>query len=185
MMVENEQPEAVAPAPDGEEASDFANLSRMASDDPNALPVEGEEETAPALGLEKEIAGMLQMVVGVVGPMFPSLAKIYTPEVCESVGAAVSPVCEKYGWLQGGIGGEYGPEIMCAIVVAPLGYATYIGVSNDIEARREAGREEAAKRIAAKGGVIPQNRGEKPVAGALRTPGSDTVTFGAPINENS
>jgi hypothetical protein len=170
-----------APLPDGEEAADFAALSRMASDDPNAVPVEGEAEAVPALPLDKEIAGALQMIVGIVGPMFPSLAAIYTTEVCESVGAAVSPVCEKYGWLQGGIGGEYGPEIMCAIVVAPLGYATYIAVNNDMEARREKSREKAATRIAGAGGVIPQKPGENVVAGALRTPGSDTVTFGAPI----
>lgn len=159
--------------PDGEEAADFAALTRMAGDDPNVMPVEG-DDAPPALALNDEIAGALKMLVGVVGPMFPSLTKIYSDEVCESVGAAVAPVCEKYGWLQGGIGGEYGPEIMCAIVVAPLGYATYIGINNDIEERREEARR-------ARGGSKPQAVGGTPVAGALRTPGSDTVSFGAVI----
>jgi len=161
-----------APVIEADEANDFAALTRMAGDDPNAQPGEGQGEAAPSLGLDKEIAGALQMLVGVVGPLFPSLKAIYTEETCGAVGAAVAPVCEKHGWLSGGIGGEYGEELMCLIVVGPLGYATYTAVQNDIEERRQKSK--------AQDGKAP-NIASKAPAGALATPGSDTVTFGAPI----
>ena len=124
--------------PGGEESADLMNLEAMAAGDPQAVvqPVEGEAEAVQVRApLAEELAGMLMMLSGMASPLFPSLAKIYTPETCAAVGGAIAPVCDKYGWLQNGMGGEWGPEIMCVAVVGPIGYATVLAVKNDIAAR--------------------------------------------------
>ena len=119
-----------------EQAADFAALQRMADDAPRA-PGDPEPEPEPVrLSLDQEIAGMLQMIAGVLQPVLPSVAKIYSPEVCGAVGGAVAPVCIKHGWLQGGIGGKYGEEIMMLVVVAPLAWATMEATKTDIAARK-------------------------------------------------
>ena len=125
--------------PGGEEMADLMNLEVMAAGDPQAVApvVEGEAEEAVQVRapLAEELAGLLMMLSGMASPLFPSLGKIYTPETCAAVGGAIAPVCDKYGWLQNGMGGEWGPEIMCVAVVGPIGYATVLAVKNDIAAR--------------------------------------------------
>jgi hypothetical protein len=158
----------------GEAATDLRALSAMADADPNVLPDPDAPVEPIRPPLSDEIAGALLMLSKMAAPMFPSLGLIYTPEACQAVGAAVQPVCEKYGWLQDGIGGEYGPEIMCVCVVGPMAFATYAAVKND-NAARQAKAERKPDGQPAK---------EVPPPGTLRAPGSDTVTFGAPVNEN-
>jgi len=156
-----------------EAAADLRALQLAADNDPNQLPDPNEPPPPPAPPpLDAEIAGMVLMLSKVLAPAFPSIAAIYTEEACNTLGLAVAPVCEKYGWMQGGIGGEYGPEIMCLCVAGPMAFATYAAVQNDIAERR-------AKERADKGGNEP--KALQPAPGVLRVPGSDTVTFGAPI----
>jgi hypothetical protein len=172
MQVDEQQPDTGA-AFSAEAAADLRALERMADADPNELPDPDAPPPAPVPPpLDQELAGMLMMLSKVVAPAFPSIAAIYTDEACGAAGAAVAGVCDKYGWLQGGIGGEYGPELMCLFVVGPLAFATYGAVQGDIEARRAKQRPVDANGQPAK---------IEPVAGAYRAPGADTVTVGAPI----
>lgn len=174
-----EREETIDQGEAGEAAADLKALQRMANADPGAQPDPEEvaaEQARPAL--DQEIAGALMMLAKMAGPMFPSVAEVYTDETCAAVGAAVAPVCDKYGWLQGGIGGEYGPEIMCLVVVGPMAYATYAAVQKDLEAKAAEKRRRAAER-----GQVPQVAAPRPKdpPGTLQTPGSDTVSFGAPV----
>ncbi|GGI16911.1 hypothetical protein [Oxalicibacterium faecigallinarum] len=128
----------------GEQAAELAALTAMAGEgqpQPGATTPE-QEQQAPGVSLSQEIAGALAMMVGVVGPMFPSVKEIYTKEVCQAVGEAVEPVCIKHGWLADGIGGKYGEELMALMVVGPLAYATYVGVAGDIAARQKSSQVE-------------------------------------------
>lgn len=171
LVAENEEVTGVAP--DGEASASLNNLLAMADDapaDPMAPP-----EPEP-VQMADEIAGILMLLAGIAAPMFPSVAKVYSPEACQAVGAAVAPVCDKHGWLHGGIGGEYKEEFMCLAVVGPMAFATYIAANNDLEALKAAKEgEKGAKTI--EGKAEPK----KLPAGGFREAGSDTVTFGAPI----
>ncbi len=154
-----------------ERAADFAALDRAAREQEQTAAADGGEvDAAPVIDLGKEIAGALLVVSKMIGPMFPSVAAIYSEEMCLAVGGSMVPVCEKYGWLQGGIGGKYGPEIACLAVVGPLAWMTVEAAKADIAARRPA---------------KPENLGldfeAAPVQGAAAAPGQKTVTFGAPV----
>lgn len=121
----------------GEQAAEFAALEAMAQ----GVPQQGtqpaqQEDQQQAVPLAQEIAGALLMAANVVGPMFPSLQAIYTPDTCEKVGMALEPVCIKHGWLQDGIGGKYKEELLALAVVGPLAFATYKGVQADIAASK-------------------------------------------------
>jgi hypothetical protein len=155
----------------GEQAQDFAALQAMANDAP-AMPGQPEEPIQPERPpLEKEIAAALLMVSKVLGPILPTVAKIYSEETCEAVGNALAPLCNKYGWLQDGIGGKYGEEIMCLVVVGPIAYATVIAAQGDIAARSPKKQTEAL----AGADIENVKQPEQPAAGAK------TLTVGAPI----
>ncbi|SHL45248.1 hypothetical protein SAMN05216428_102448 [Nitrosospira sp. Nsp11] len=115
-----------------EQASDFAAL-RAAVDE--VEPVTVAEQSGP--GLADELSGYIMLFVSVAKPALPSLGVIYTGEVVGAAAAAIASVCEKHGWLQGGLGGEYKEEIAAAMVLLPLGYATYRGVKSDIGVKPE------------------------------------------------
>jgi hypothetical protein len=117
-----------------EQKSDLAQLQAMAVDGGAAVPGVV-DEPVPEIKLADEISGLLQMLVGVGAPMFPSLAMIYTPETVKQVGEAIEPVCRKHGWLQDGMGGKYKEEMLAMAIVAPLGFATWQGIKADIAAR--------------------------------------------------
>ncbi len=176
---EIDQPETGAA---GEEAASLKMLERMAGEDPASQPdpdMVAAELARPTL--DQEISGMLQVLAKVVGPFLPSVAELYTPEACEAVGAAVAPVCEKHGWLQGGMAGEWGPEIMCLVVVGPMAFATYGAAQKDLSARAARNRKDAERRgdVQNIGAEAPKRAATAP--GALSVPGSDTVSFGVPV----
>lgn len=167
------QPDTDTDGPEmsGEAAADWRALEQMAEGDPNAVPdPDAPPPPPPPPALDTELAGMLLMLSKIAAPAFPSVAALYTEETCGAVGASVAAVCDKYGWLQGGIGGEYGPELMCLCVVGPLAFATYSAAQTDIEARRP------------KEGPKSLKTGEPdPAPGSPRAPGADTVTIGAVV----
>lgn len=123
------------PEINGEQAAELAAIHALAADQviPGAPVPEPEPEQEP---LAVQISGMLTMLVAMSAPIFPSLKAIYTEEAIEKVGIALEPVCNKHGWLQDGIGGKYGEEMMALVIVGPLAYATYAGISNDIASRK-------------------------------------------------
>ncbi len=100
----------------------------------------------PAARLGNEITGLALMLVEVLGKPFPSLKTIYTPQVTAAAGEAVARVCVKHGWLLNGLAGGYGEELAAAMILLPLGYQTFQGVSKDLAVlkARQAGAEDPA-----------------------------------------
>lgn len=75
----------------------------------------------PGISPEKvasDVEGLLLLAVGMLGPMFPKLANVWTPQTCNKVAAAAAPVLIKRGWIPDF--GAWGEEVMLCIVVAPL-----------------------------------------------------------------
>lgn len=169
VLVEDvELAQGAAGAASAEQSADLAALRAAADEQAAALaPV---EPAGPDLGAE--IRDALGLVVGILGAALPSLREIYTEPVREAVGASVAAVCQKHGWLQGGVMGKWGEEIACAAVVLPLAYATVRGVKADVAAIKAAAVEKQGEPDA-------QVEQAEPVPGALREPGQRTVTIGA------
>lgn len=159
-----------APA-SAEQSADLAALRAAADEQAAALaPV---EPAGPDLA--QEISDALGIVVGILGAPLPSLREIYTDQVRGAVSASVAAVCQKHGWLQGGVMGKWGEEIACAAVVLPLAYATVKGVKGDIEAIKAAASDKQGEQGAAPAAPAA------PAPGELRAPGQKTVTFGAAV----
>ena len=152
-----------------EQAADFAALQASANDAP-ALP--GEEAPAVSADLTKEITGLISVLVAMAGPLFPSLVTLYTPEVIQAAGGAIAAVCEKRGWMTGGIFGEWGEEIACAAIVGPLAFSSYQGIQSDMKARKKPEPARIAPTVTAGAVLAPD--------APANTKGQG-VTFGAPV----
>lgn len=158
-----------------EQAADLAALSAAAmAGDP--VPVPGAEpvrDTGPSLA--DELAGLVTVAVGILGPVFPSLPRIYTQEVTRAAATATAAVCEKHGWLSAGVMGKWGEEIAAGAILLPLAYQTAQGVRADLAARRAVEQSKPAR--VERSGAPEQVRAE---AVPTEQPGARTVTFGAP-----
>lgn len=159
-----------AQAMSAEQRADFAALQAQAA---GAPPVPGTEpqpqETGPDLA--QELAGLITVATVTLKPLFPSLEATYTPEVTQAAAGAIAAVCNKHGWMQGGMMGEYGEEIACIAIVGPLAFSTYQGIRGDLEARAAVTRK--AQALSDQTG--PDLSAQAPQAAA----GSNTVSFGA------
>lgn len=165
--------------PSSEQAADLAALqsAAMAGEpvpDTGAEPV---PDTGPTLA--DELAGLVTVTVGILGPAFPSLKRIYTPEVTAAAAAAAAGVCEKHGWLSGGVMGKWGEELAAAAILLPLAYQTSQGIKADLAARKAeadkaSGKTPAVERV---GGLAPVSAAAVPT----EQPGARTVTVGAPM----
>lgn len=113
-----------------EQAADLAAIEAMAAGAPGAKPVAPEVD--PAQKIADEVASLLSALVAIASPLFPSLKAIYTPDATKAAAAAVASVCVKHGWLSGGLMGDFGEEIAAAVVLVPMGLATYAGVMADL-----------------------------------------------------
>lgn len=119
-----------------EQAADFAALQAAANEGGGAPGAPAEPvEHVPDLG--QEIKGLATVAVATLGPMFPSLKTIYTPQVIEAAAQAIAGVCNKHGWMQGGMMGEWGEEIACIAIVGPLAWQTHQGIKADMAAREK------------------------------------------------
>lgn len=155
-----------------EQAADLAALQAQAMNEDQA------SHQAPAMApagpdLAGEIAGIITVTVQTLGPMFPSLKEVYTKETTEAAAGAVAAVCNKHGWLSGGMFGEYGEEIACLAVCGPLALATYQGISADL-AKHKAKAE-------AKAGALGMGVDLSTPPPAKAPPAPKTVQFGAPV----
>lgn len=161
---------AKPPAMSAEQAADFAALQASAA---GAPPVPGAEPPAQEVGpdLAKELSGLVTVAVVTLSPLFPSLKDTYTPEVTQAAAGAIAAVCEKHGWLSGGMMGEWGEEIACAAIVGPLAFSTYQGIRVDLEARAR-----TVKQIEAR--TLRQDGPELTAPAPQATAGSKTVSFG-------
>jgi hypothetical protein len=115
-----------------EQAADLAALTAAA----NGGEVEATATDAAQLQpqLADELAGLIAMAVATLAPMFPSLKKTYTQEVTATAAGAIAAVCNKHGWMQGGMFGEFGEEVACLAIVGPLAFSTYQGIKGDLQA---------------------------------------------------
>jgi hypothetical protein len=119
-----------------EQAADLAALQAAAAGS-EAGQLEAGPEESPRLDLAQEITGLASVAVATLGPVFPSLKTIYTPEVTQAAAAAIAAVCEKHGWMQGGMMGKWGEEIACLAIIGPLAWQTSQGIKADLAAREK------------------------------------------------
>jgi hypothetical protein len=128
----------------------------------------------PAARLGNELTGLALMLVEVLGKPFPSLKTIYTPQVTAAAGEAVARVAIKHGWLLNGLAGGYGEELAAAMILMPLGYQTFQGVTKDLAMlkARHAGAEDPASPPPAMGapGLKPDKVSTSPPPAASSKP---------------
>lgn len=163
------------PAASAEQAADFAALQAAANEASAGPPVAGENVPAVqnVLDLANELEGLIKVAVATLAPMFPSLRETYTPEVTTAAASAIAAVCNKHGWMQGGMFGEWGEEIACAAIVGPLALTTYQGISHDMAEAKARAKQAENGRISA---PVP------PVTVTDTGKGSATgLSFGEPI----
>lgn len=152
-----------------EQAADLAALQAAAAAETPPATLEGtEQDQAHRPDLATEIGGLVTVAVATLGPMFPSLKETYTSEVTQAAAQAIAAVCNKHGWMQGGMMGKWGEEIACAAIVGPLAFQTYQGIQADLAARAPA---KPVERIAGP---------DLAVTVPTVAQGQQTVTFGAP-----
>jgi hypothetical protein len=96
-----------------------------------AFEFEAEQEAGAPLPGEplpvdpkEELADMLKLVRGLLGPALPYIPEIYTDEVVDVLAATTLPVLDKYGIAISGVGGLFGPELALLALVVPLGIVT-------------------------------------------------------------
>lgn len=146
-----------APAPAAaEQAADLAALEAAAAEQQQP----GQQvETAPTENtLADEIASMIKIAVATLKPVFPSLHDVYTPETTGAAAGAIAGVCQKHGWLSGGLLGRYGEEIACVAIVGPLAFATYQGITSDIEKAKAEKKPEALTNQSAPAAPGPKSK---------------------------
>lgn len=152
-----------APAMSGEQAADLAALKNaVIADETPGINANGEPEQEQRPELATEFKALILMAAGALSPAFPSLSEIYTEQTAAAASHAAASVCNKHGWLADGVGGKWAEEIAAAAILLPLAWATYQGVQNDIAKRK-------------KNAPVPEITDQ--------TPGQNTVTFGAPVEQ--
>lgn len=167
-MIDPDEQKQTAP-PNAEQAADLAALQFAAAGAPLPVTVTATEQ-APKIDLAAELAGLMALTVGTIGPMFPSLRTIYTDDTMQAASAAIASVCNKHGWMQDGVGGRFGEEIAAAFVLGPLAWATYAGIKGDLAAMARDKKPEAAQ-IAMDGAPVNSGAGD----------GSPHVTIGGQV----
>ncbi|HJV86925.1 MAG TPA: hypothetical protein VJ698_15775 [Noviherbaspirillum sp.] len=114
-----------------------------------AEPVEGAQAggvsgTVP-MKPEDEAKDLIQFGLSLFTPLYPSLARIYTPEKQQRLAEVTGPLMAKYNLSLGAIFEKWGAEINFAIVALPLAAETAKAIKAD-NAERKAAAEEAARK---------------------------------------
>lgn len=102
-----------------------------------------------------EIVGLLTILAGLFTPVFPSLAKIYTPQTVQSLADAAVPVMQKRGWTTGEFLGKWAAELALAAVAVPVALATVQGVRADLAAAKAAEKAAPAQAITQGAEAVP------------------------------
>jgi hypothetical protein len=122
---------------------------------PEARAVDNEHLTAPAAAAAEgaapapeenqitadevqELASLLTVAAALFAPVLPTVAALYSPETCAAIAGVTLPVMRKHGWSIPGIMSKWGEEFALAVVVVPLGIATYKAGIADIAAMEKA-----------------------------------------------
>lgn len=128
-----------AQAMPAEQMADLAALQAGAQEQVDAAAVIEQANAPEVPDLAGEIAGLVFAFTMMAKPFLPSLARIYTEDATNAAAGAVASVCNKHGWLQGGLMGDFAEEVAAAVILLPLAMATAQGVKADIaeNSRRE------------------------------------------------
>ncbi len=103
-----------------------------------APEVAAEAATEPEpLNNAEHVQAVISTAVTVLTPMFPSLQKVYTPEVTKALADATVPLANKYqvnvlGWMQ-----RWAEEIAFATIAIPVGMSTYGAIMHDLKAKEQ------------------------------------------------
>lgn len=130
-----------------------------------SVPGEPLPSEQPAINQPEQIAAVLTMAVGILSPMFPSVAMVYTPDTINAVAAVTVPLANKRGVNVGAVLGKWTEEVAFAAVVLPLGFATYKAVLHDLEQGKPKGQPAPEKNMLAPQGekVKPEGEMLKPI----------------------
>lgn len=139
MKPSNTDTQEIERAISAEQASDLAALQAAAQG--GDVPPADVATTTPPRDLAAEVSGLVGLAVATLGPLFPSLRTIYTPQVTDAAAASIAALCHKHGWCQDGVMGRWGEEIACLAVIAQLSWQTVQGIKADIKARQPAPAE--------------------------------------------
>lgn len=112
-------------------------------------------EQAQPVNEAAELVGLLTILAGLFTPVFPSLAKIYTPATVQGLADAAVPVMNKHGWTTGEFLGKWAAELALAAVGVPVVIATARGVLEDIAAAKATEKAAPAQAITKGAEVVP------------------------------
>lgn len=103
---------------------------------PDGRPVE-EPAPPPTVDLAAEFDGLAEVVVSVLAVQVPVMLEIWAPEKRRAAAAAAAAVCNKRGWLQGGIVGGMGEELALLLTLGPLVLASYKAIKEAADKKPE------------------------------------------------
>lgn len=161
-----------------EQAADLAALEAAAATagpepgSPEAMQIQQQGSAEKIAG---ELAALVLAFVAMAKPILPSLSEIYTPDATQVAAHAVAGICVKHGWLGDGLMGEWGEEIAAAVVLVPMGVATYQGIRGDLEKRKPKQPDLIAP------GAKTVTAGYAPTESAVTAPSGKSVQVGAPV----
>lgn len=142
------------PVMSDDQAAHLAALTAAAAEDGEQQQATEEAQAQDfTVALSDEIAGIAGALLAALSPAFPSLKTIYTEQTTKAAAGALAAVCQKHGWLQGGLMGEYAEEITALMICGPLALATARGIKADIAAMKKDAKPEAAPALA-----MPEDR---------------------------
>lgn len=125
---------------DSEMAASLAALQAQAGPEPGQEGQQGAEgmeaQEHERVPLSVELADAIAMGVNVLAPMFPTLERVYTQQTVQRLAVATERVCNKRGWLQGGLFGGQSEEVMLAAVLVPVALSTWAAIKADLIAAR-------------------------------------------------
>lgn len=102
---------------------------------PDGTPPDGAQEpdgAAELVPLEGRICMQAATFAALVGKVFPSVRKVLTDEACEEIGTELAPLARKWKWDGPLQAFKYDAEVRALMTVAPLGFAIYQAIKEDL-----------------------------------------------------
>jgi hypothetical protein len=134
-MFESEPKPEQAEAPGG---IDRSLADQAAQIDGAAQPTEPGAAAAPAgpVDFTEEAEQLVTFACSALVPLYPSLGRVYTPDVQKALGGALGPLLAKYDLSLAGIFAKWAPELSFAMVAFPLMVPTIEAIKADRAARK-------------------------------------------------
>jgi hypothetical protein len=113
---------AAAHAIDGEAA---------ALDDRTLVQPQAVRTSVQPIDWQAESHDLVDFATGMIFPLYPRLAGVWTPERCRTLETRLAAVLKKYNLDLGTLLGKWGPEIMLAAAIAPAVLPTVKAIRTD------------------------------------------------------